>query len=741
MEAWSILERIARGIVRRRKRLVLITAIACLVLFVPIAIQITKEPPRFRSSAIVLLEARPERTPIFQEFAPVRPLPVLLAILNSRSLAEKVVETLPNNALQELLETSYQADYWQTAQNAYLRWRGIEPPAPAANRRALVELQRARVSFIPWPEKSGIVTVSAEASRPQAAVDIVNTYIDALMERTWTFNIDDARVSRVFLEQQVADIRRSLNSSEQTLQTYVASHGGVRLPDQSRITLDRLTQTETALAELGTNQRMLQTRLDALREKLENQKRATTDPKAPARMTSPEVDRLRTQLTQLEAALLDLRNRYTEEHPRIRTVKARIDEIMQQLGGALKDSIAVTPAPAAVPPAERINFAEQIIALETTYQAGAAREEALRRQADTLRQSLKGLSGSEIEYTRLMRDTESQRSLHAMLSDKLTAARVREQGEMKVVKVIDPASPPTPAANPRRMFVLTVAAGGALALGVVVPAAVEWFNRTIENEDDVQAATGLPVLAIVPRVRVGQAVFAGTVSENGPEPSEQLMFTEAFRSLRVAVELGTRGEPLRSVLVTSSFPDEGKSTIVVNLGYALNEAGRRVVLADTDFLRPTLHRVTKIKSSKGLVETLESDQPLEAALVPVNNEGLWLAQRGESLQARSRGMLGGSRLRELIVEMTSRADFVICDSSPVLLIPDNLLLAGAVDGVILVAKAGTTSFRDLERSKILLEGAGARVLGVVLNQVPASSLKNYYRRYYDSYVRKERKRT
>jgi Mrp family chromosome partitioning ATPase len=104
-------------------------------------------------------------------------------------------------------------------------------------------------------------------------------------------------------------------------------------------------------------------------------------------------------------------------------------------------------------------------------------------------------------------------------------------------------------------------------------------------------------------------------------------------------------------------------------------------------------------------------------------------------------MLGGSRLRDLIGEMTTRADFVVCDSSPVLLVPDNLLLAGSVDGVILVARASSTGFRDLAHAKTVLESAGARVLGVVLNQVPAASLKSYYRRYYDSYVKKERKRT
>jgi capsular exopolysaccharide synthesis family protein len=740
MESWSVLDRIVRGVVRRRKRLAAITAVLAFLALLPLAYYVTKEPPRYRSSAVVLLEARPDRVPVFQDMSPMRPLPVQLAILNSRSLAETVIENLSTASQQELIETSYRLDPLQALNNAFLRWRGLESPPVHPTRAALAELQRARVTFQPWIDKSGIVTITAEASRPQVAVEIVNTYIEALMARTRTFNIDDARVSREFLEQQLTDVKRSMNASEQAMQAFVGSRGGVRLPDQSKAAADRLAHTEAQLAELVTSQKMLQTRLEALREKVDAQKRgdsrvATTGP----RPVPADIERLRVQLTQLEAQLLELRQKYTEEHPRIRVVKGRIDELMHLLGGVLKETVASTPAAAAVPPAERVNFAEQLITLEATYHSGAAREEALRRQAEGLRQSLKGLSGSEAEYARLSRDVESQRSLHALLSDKLTAARIREQGEMKVVKVIDPASHPLPVANPKRALVLTVALGATLALGAGVPAAVEWFHRKIENEDDVQAATGLPVLAIVPRVRAGQAIFAGSAAETGSGPSEQMMFTEAFRALRVAIELGTRGEPLRSLLVTSSFADEGKSTVVVNLGFALNEAGRRVVVADTDFLRPTLHRAMKVKSSKGLVEALESEHPAEPALAPVS-QGLWLAQRGESFQPSSRGMLGGARLREMIGEMTTRADFVICDSSPVLLIPDNLLLAGAVDGVVLVARASSTGFRDLARSKALLEGAGARLLGVVLNQVPAASLKSYYRRYYDSYVKKVRKK-
>jgi capsular exopolysaccharide synthesis family protein len=742
MGSWSgsSLERLVRGVLRRRKRLFLISSLVAVVLLMPVAFVLSKEPPRYRATAVVLLEARPDRVPVFQDMVPNRPFPVQMAILSSRSLAETVVENLPKASLQELIETSYQTNLLSSLLSAYQGWRGIEPPAPNPMRRALAELQRARISFQPWPDRSGIITISAEASRPSVSVDIINTYIEALMSRTRSFNIDDARVSREFLEQQLTDVKRTMNLSEQSLQTFVGSHGGVRLPDQSKAAADRLGHTEAALTEAVSNRKMVETRLMALREKVEGQKRpADKSTPVAARPSSPDVDRLRNELAKLEASLLELRMKYTEEHPRIQLVKNRIDELTSSLGGVLKDSVVSTPLASAVPAAERVNFSEQLIGLEATYHSMLAREEALTKQADVLRQSLRGLSGGEAEYARLSREVDSQRNLHAMLSDKLTAARIREQGEMKVVKVIDPPGPAVPAGNEKRMLALAVAFAAALGLGAAVPTGVEWLHRRIENEDDVELATGLPILALIPAMRTGRPVFMNGIPDTTSRgPSDQLMFTEAFRALRVAIELSTRGEPLKRLLVTSAFAGEGKSTVVANLGYALNEAGHRVVLADTDFLRPTLHRAMRIKSSKGLVETLESETPLEPTLVPVN-QGLWLAQRGESINPRSRGLLAGSKLRELISELTNRADFVICDSSPVLLIPDNLLLASAVDGVVLVAKAGVTGFRDLAKTKAMLEGAGARILGVVLNQVPVGPLRKYYSGYYDSYVKPERK--
>ncbi|MBI3857533.1 MAG: hypothetical protein HY293_17775 [Planctomycetes bacterium] len=444
------------------------TFVVSAVALVPASYFLSKEPPRFRTSATILLETRPDRAPIFQELSPFRPLPVQLAILRSRSLAEGVVDSLPKASLKDLIENPYYVDYWLELKNAYRRFTGVEPEVESPQRRALKELQRTRVAFD--SKGFGIVDIVAEASKSQVAVDIANTYIEVLLARTRSFNVDDARVSREFLEQQLAEVKKNLQASDEALRDFTAAHGGIKLPERSQAAVDRLSQTENALGEVEAGKKMVQARLAGLREKLEKQKGMPPPPVAtPRGPPPPDVLRLRSQLAQLEGAVLDLRTKYTEEHPRIALIKDRIAEVQRQLGDAVKGTTPVTPDPGAVPPAERFNFAEQVIALETAFHSLDAQEEALRKQVETLRQSLSGLSRSESEYSRLVREAESNRNLHTLLSDKLTAARILEQGEMKVVKVIDPPGPPSPALNQKRLKYLALALLLAGVLGGGLP--------------------------------------------------------------------------------------------------------------------------------------------------------------------------------------------------------------------------------------------------------------------------------
>lgn len=730
MGSWQMARRIVQGILRRRKRLALISFLVAAVLLGPVAYYFANEKPRYRTSATILFETRADRLPLFQEFSPFRPLPVQLAILHSRSLAESVLESLPKASLQDLIDNPYYVDYGLRIKNAYLRLIRAEPEVESPRERALKELQNARVKFN--SHGHGIVEMGAEASKPQIAIDILSSYIEVLLSRTRSFNLDDARVTREFLEQQVADVKRSLKESEEAIEAFTAGHGGIRLPEQNLAALARLSSAENALAETTSNRKMAEARLQELRKKVETQKSSSpasaAAPAAP-RPVPPALQRLREQLARLEATLLELRMKYTDEHPRVILVRNQLAELERALAAVVRETTDVTPAPAAVPAAERVDFSEQVLALETFLHLLTAREEALRKQVESLRQSLGGLSRTEMEYSRLWRDVESHRNLYTLLSGKLTAARIREQGEMKVVKVIDP-----PGLGPQRFSKRGLAfAGFALALtltlGAGVPAVVEYVKRPVENEADVEGSTGLPVLAVIPRLRGQEPLFlaAEEIQALGKRRRfrQDYLFSEAFRTLRVKLQLAARRGELRTLLVTSAFPTEGKSTVVVNLGLAFSEAGRRVILADTDILRPALHQILDVPDEGGLVDVLHARREVEQALVPVG-DGVWLAPRGGELRPGTRGILATSRLRELLDKLRGQGDLILCDSAPVLLVPDSLFLAAAVDGVILVVKAGQTSGRDLARAKAAVEGVGARLVGVVLNDVSPSTLKYRY---------------
>ena len=736
----QILKQIALSVFSRRKKWVLLVSLLGVALFMPVAYVMSKEPPRHRTVATILMETRPDRAPLFQEFSPFRPLDVQLAILRSRSLSEAVVESLPRNSVDDLVQNPYSIDYNLEFQNWIRRLRGEEVVVESPQRRALNELRASRVRFRPLGE-SGIVEITAEASQPRVAMDIANTYIEVLVSRTRSFNVEDSKTTREFLEQQQSQIGKTLSGAEESMRQFTASRGGVRIPARHAEAVQRLSQLENTYAEVVANKNMAQSRLTALKNKVESLPPSSVPVvkagPAPSQV-GPRVQRLRAKLQSLEAQLLEYQTQYTDEHPRVMTAKRQIADVQKELGDAVKETTPVPTAGSTVPAPDRSAFAETMAALETSTLSLSAQEEALRDQISTLKKSLTGLSRDELEYTRLLTDVESNRRLHAMLSEKLSAARIREQGEMKVVKVIDPPSVPVPAVNQKRIRFLGVALGLALLIGLGVPAAVEYFNRPIETDEDVRNLTGLPVLASIPRVRSRRSMFmVGGGQPDDVSQEEYFLFVEAFRRLRVEIQLLGRETPMRRIMIASALPGEGKSTVVVNLGLVFGEVGKHVIIADADFHRPTLHRTLKTPNAKGFSDLLAGTGDLREAMSPVA-EGVWLTPRGASSTALTRTGLGSARLPEVLDSMSVEAEFVLLDSSPILLIPDNLYMAAATDGVILVCQAGLTRPRDFLRAKSIIEKSGTPILGVVLNQVSVRKVNQYYS-YYRAYAKADTK--
>ena len=734
METRTVIKQVALSLFARRKKWIALTTLAGLVLLLPAAYVVSKEPPRYRTTATILIENKIDRTPVFQEFSPARPLPVQLAILQSRLLAASVVEALPQSAVEDLLQNPYGRDYIGDLMDWVSRLRGREPAVATPQRRAVSELRRDRVRFVSQPGSSGIVEIQAEGSQPQIALDIANTYIEVLLARTRSFNVDDAKNTREYLSQQTSQVADALSRSETALRTFTMARGGVQIPAKSTETAQRLSQLETTLAEVQANKNISQSRLASLKTKLEAMPASQAAAPKPAAPAPPPVapvnaPRLRAKLSSLEAQMVEAKSRYADDHPRVRSLAQQITDVQRELGDALKDATAANPAVGNVVAVDDRNaFAEMVAALETSVVSLAAQEGALKDKIAAARRDLSGLSKDELEYRRLASEVETNRKLSTLLSDKLGAARIREQGEMNVVKVIDPPSFPATAPNQRRMQFIGLALALALIIGLGAPATAEYFNRPIMGEADVKQLTGLPILAAVPEVEPQNAVFGGSGSQQANSQEDYHLFVDSFRRLRVELQMIAEETPLRRILIASALPFEGKSTVVFNLGLAFGEVGKRVIIADGDFHRPTLHRIANTSPRKGFTDLLAGTTQLTDTITPIT-DNVQLAPRGSALMAPARTGLGTDRLARILGEMSEEADYVLLDTSPILLIPDNLYMAAAAEGIVLVVAVGQTRPRDLVRTKTILERAGTPIVGVVMNRTPIKQLNSYYRQY------------
>src|SRR6266478_6003074 len=730
MDTKTVLKQVALSLFARRKRWIVLTTLVALAMLLPAAFVLSKEPPRYRTTATILIENKAERTPVFQEFTPYRPLPVQLAILQSRLLAAAVVEALPKAAVDDLVQNPYGRDYLGNLMEGIGRLRGKVPAAPSSQRRAVDELRGDRVRFNSQPGNAGIVEIQAEGSQPQVALDIANTYVDVLLARTRSFNVDDAKNTREYLSQQTAQVSDSLTRSETALRSFTMSRGGVQIPAKSTETAQRLSQLETTLAEVQANKNISQTRLAALKTKLESMPAppaAKAAPAAPA-VNAANAGRLRSKLASLEAQMVVAKTRYSDDHPRVRSLAQQIADLQRDLGDAVRDATASNPGTTAIPIDDRNAFSEMVAALDTSVVSLTAQENALKDQITALRRDLSGLSKDELEYRRLASEVETNRKLSTLLSDKLGAARIREQGEMNVVKVIDPPSFPTTAPNQRRVQFVGLALALALMIGIGAPATAEYFNRPIMGETDIKHLTGLPVLTAVPQVDSQRVVFSSGGETQQGQQEDYHLFVDAFRRLRVELQMIGDDNPLRRILIASALPFEGKSTVVFNLALAFGEVGKRVIIADADFHRPTLHRIANATPRKGFTDLLAGTSKLVDTITPIT-ENVQLAPRGGALTAPARTGLGTQRLTKILGDMSDEADYVLMDSSPILLIPDNLYMAAASDGIVLVVAVGQTRPRDLLKTKALLDRAGTPVLGVVLNRTPVNQLNSYYKQY------------
>src|SRR3989440_1576182 len=594
--------------------------------------------------------------------------------------------------------------------------------AEANHLQPYVEMLQSLVS-VKQLSDTRIIEIRFKHQDSEIAGKINNTIADTFVVSNLERKTETTNSAGDFLQRRIADLQSEIRSDEEQLINYAKNHQILSLDASQNTVVDRLAGLNKQLLEAENDRKAAEAAYRAVLAPgaLEAQAEATSNKSSAA--TEAKLAELKQRRAQL---LLE----YTEKYPEVKDVEQQIAMLEKQVDQVRTHTESVV----------KTN-------LETSYRQALQKEEALRQAFDKQRAETLTQNEAAVNYRIIQQQIETNKSLLDGLLQRSKENEVILAGTPNNVHVVDHAAIPKTPIGPKRMQAIVLAALFALILGIALARYLDYMDDSVRTSEDVENFLRLPALTVIPSIgnsarRRLLSAMPGSKRNGhagGPElllnGSQRSALAESYRQLRTLVLLSSAGGAPKTLLVTSSQPGEGKTTTVVNTAIILAQTGAKVVIVDGDMRRPRLHSIFNLDNDKGLSGILASKMTEGEMLGCVQQHeesSLYLLPSGR-LPPNPAELLGSDQIRSLMSVLENTFTHVVIDSPPVASFTDGVLLSSVADGVLLVVHGGAASRHIVRRSKQLLSDVGAKIFGVVLNNVTVSRHDYYYYNQYRDY--------
>jgi capsular exopolysaccharide synthesis family protein len=645
-------------------------------------------------------------------------------ILKSRSLAERVVRRLqlhrhPHFAKDES-DDSEESPWYAIDLKALLPAREKEPPIQYTQEEldemAIQNLTGAIAGGLQISpvEYSYVVYLSYESTDPRLAAQIVNAIAEEFIASNLEIRLEGTLQATDWLDERLSILAQNLSASEQALQDFRDREGLVSVEgvtglggSELQILSQRLQEAQRARIEAENIKAEVQGLANASIEDLLT---------IPAVLQHQVIRDIKREQSSAERRVAELGKRYGSRHPKMIAAESDLKQANTDLAQEVRKVVS---------------------GISREYEIAQRNEQQLQADWEARKSEMQDFNRTEFRLQELQREVETNRQLYDIFFTRIKSVSETGGFEKPHARIVDRAMVPDWPVKPNKRLSITLAFILGAMLGCGIAVLLDTLDNTIKSPDDVSDKLNTPLLGFIP---VQDLDGAGEFKQFWENP--QGLYAEAIRTIRTGVVLSSLNNPAKVIVITSTVPGEGKSTTALNLGSAMGQMERTLVIG-ADLRRPSLAKKCNLEANhNGLSHFVAGTAPLEKCIEHLPSLNLDVMPAG-IIPPNPLEMISSSRFIDALAELRDRYDRIVIDSAPVQAVSDALILSSYADAVIYVVKADATPATAVQKGIASILGSNEPLAGVVLNHFNAKRASGYrygvgYDQYGDYYQAEEK---
>jgi len=623
-------------------------------------------------------------------------------IIKSREFAERLVRVMALTKHPEF-DPNQAPKPWYAALRPTFGGAGGAPSKGADEEifDGVVGAVMARTSLQPV-RNTQLVKISFDSGDPELAARVPNTLATIYIVADMESRLESTRRTTDFLARQSENLKEKLVQSENALQQYrerekIVDVKGVSLAGASR-QLEELSSSLVEARRKRADLEAAQQQVNAARQG----KSADSLETLPYLLRHPLVQRAKDAESEAERRLSDASKRYGEDHPRMVAAQAELKAARENL-------------------TRQVNTVAQGITKD--YELARANEAAIEAALGRSKGDIQSHNRKEFELQSLERDVAANRQLYDTFMQRSKESRAGDM-QTAIARIVDDARRPKAPFGPNKQLIVSMSILAALLAGVSLALLIERLNNRVKASHEVESKLGVRALGVLPVTQVE----AGAPLELMFSESNQNAFSESIRTIRSSVLLSGLQSPKKVVLLTSSVPEEGKTTLATNLAFAFAQV-KKTLLIEADMRRPKIGRILgQDRNRAGLAELVAQGLPLGECVYQVPDSQLYVLQAGR-VPPNPLELISSPGMELAMERLKEEFDVIVMDSPPVQLVSDAVMLSQLATSVMFVVRADKTPYPVARHALSRLHRVDAPVLGVVLNQIDLEKADNYYGEY------------